>query len=44
MPVCMAECDLPGLTPDHLASVERARRACEQVAGGGAPVRHLHTL
>jgi hypothetical protein len=43
--VYMAECDLPGLTPEHLAaSVERVRWACAQGAGGGAPVRHLHTL
>lgn len=45
MPVYMAECDLPGMAPEHVAeSVERLRRACEQVAGGGATVRHLYTL
>lgn len=41
----MADCDLPGLTPELLAaSIARARRACEQGTREGGPVRYLHTL
>ncbi len=42
----MADCDLPGMTPEQLAGTEaRLHRACEQAAAAtGDVVRYLHAL
>lgn len=41
----MADCDLPGMTPEQLAGTEaRARRACEEAAAAGAVVRYLRVI
>lgn len=44
MPVYMADCDFPGMTPEQLRGTEeRARRACAPGAGGTA-VRYLRAI
>lgn len=41
----MADCDLPGMTPEQLAGTEaRVRRACEQAAPAGAVIRYLRAI
>jgi hypothetical protein len=40
----MADCDLPGITPEQLTGTEaRIQRACEQAAAGAA-VRYLRAI
>ncbi|MDR7498957.1 MAG: DUF4242 domain-containing protein [Armatimonadota bacterium] len=41
----MADCDLPGMTPEQLTGTEaRVRRACEQAAAAGAVIRYLRAI
>jgi muconolactone delta-isomerase len=41
----MADCDLPGMTPEHLAGTEaRIQLACEQAAAAGAVIQYLRAI
>ncbi|MCL6568128.1 MAG: hypothetical protein K6T35_04440 [Meiothermus silvanus] len=41
----LADCDLPGMTPEQLRGTEaRIQRTCEQAAAAGAVVRYLRAI
>jgi muconolactone delta-isomerase len=41
----LADCDLPGMTPEQLRGTEaRIQRACEQAAAAGDAIRYLRAI
>lgn len=45
MPLYIADCDVPGITPEQVRDLAaRARTVCEEAAAQGAGVRYLRIL